>query len=241
VSISLRPRRALLNDINKPLINFYRWVKRGLVIDMPMVQDKEVYRERRRAFNEMLASGQFDTAEAAQLFYYLVKTSFRGLAKFRGRGFNNSFEGRKPVVYETGFEPYRRLFAEWEFVCNDFQSIALMPGDFVYADPPYDDTDGRYISCFTWGDHVRLAEWLSTHDGPVVLSNEATERVVDLYTGLGYKCEVLKRAQRVIHSGSFRELIAWHNISLRDMQSALGEIDIESVQPNLFDSRKGEP
>ncbi len=36
VTLGLSPRRALLNDVNPHLINFYRWARRGLTIDLPM-------------------------------------------------------------------------------------------------------------------------------------------------------------------------------------------------------------
>ena len=32
VTLSLLPRRALLNDVNPHLINFYTWLKRGLIV-----------------------------------------------------------------------------------------------------------------------------------------------------------------------------------------------------------------
>ena len=32
VTLGLNPKQALLNDINPHLINFYNWLKRGLVI-----------------------------------------------------------------------------------------------------------------------------------------------------------------------------------------------------------------
>src|SRR4029453_18654542 len=36
VTLGLMPDRALLNDINPHLINFYAWLKRGLCIEMPL-------------------------------------------------------------------------------------------------------------------------------------------------------------------------------------------------------------
>src|SRR5689334_17452383 len=36
VAITLMPERALLNDINPHVINFYTWVKRGLTITEPL-------------------------------------------------------------------------------------------------------------------------------------------------------------------------------------------------------------
>jgi DNA adenine methylase len=59
------PRRALLNDVNAHLINFYRWLKRGLRIDIPMRQDRQLFYEHRQRFNSLVESGRTDTAEAA--------------------------------------------------------------------------------------------------------------------------------------------------------------------------------
>src|SRR5579863_5001919 len=36
VALGLRPRRALLNDVNPHLINFYAWLKKGWQPTLPM-------------------------------------------------------------------------------------------------------------------------------------------------------------------------------------------------------------
>ena len=54
--------------------------------------------------------------------------------------------------------------------------------DFIYADPPYDVEFTQYAKDgFSWEDQIRLAELLAKHSGPVLLSNQATERVLNLY------------------------------------------------------------
>ena len=40
VALGLMPARALLNDINPHVINFYKWLKRGLIITDEMVNAK---------------------------------------------------------------------------------------------------------------------------------------------------------------------------------------------------------
>src|SRR5713101_8844692 len=40
VTLGLVPGRALLNDANPHLINFYRWLQKGLQIDLPMENDE---------------------------------------------------------------------------------------------------------------------------------------------------------------------------------------------------------
>jgi DNA adenine methylase len=51
---------------------------------------------------------------------------------------------------------------------------------------------------FSWDDQVRLAEWLSKHRGPTVLSNQATNRIIGLYKKLGFKLRIIE-APRMIN------------------------------------------
>jgi DNA adenine methylase len=79
VSLGLMPDSAVLNDANQHLINLYRWLQRGLRIDILMEnREADFYRHRER-FNALLAAGQGDSAEAASLFYYLNRTGYNGL------------------------------------------------------------------------------------------------------------------------------------------------------------------
>ena len=68
VALGLRPSRALLNDINPHLINFYRHLRAGLVTDLPMANLRTTYYAHRRRFNELLAGGDIDTAEDWQRY-----------------------------------------------------------------------------------------------------------------------------------------------------------------------------
>src|SRR5688500_14348385 len=47
VTLGLQPDRALLNDANPHLINFYRWLKKGLRINIEAVNDENVFYENR--------------------------------------------------------------------------------------------------------------------------------------------------------------------------------------------------
>src|SRR5512139_2752794 len=71
VALGLQPEHALLNDVNPHLINFYRWLKRGLRIDIPLENDAEVFYRHRGRFNQLLAEGRSRSREAAALFYFL--------------------------------------------------------------------------------------------------------------------------------------------------------------------------
>src|SRR5258708_34817001 len=82
VTIGLRPQQALLNDVNTHLINFYGWLKRGLVTSLPMQNDERTYYAYRDHFNELLANKADDGAESAALFYYLNSTGSNGVCRF---------------------------------------------------------------------------------------------------------------------------------------------------------------
>ncbi len=137
VALGLRPRRALLNDINPHLINLYRWVQQGLEITLPMENDPTTYYAYRRRFNELIASGASHTEEAAEIFYYLNRTGYNGLCRFNRKGeFNVPFGRYKQIRYKRRFPEYQEAFAGWTFTSLDFEEAPLELGDFVYADPP---------------------------------------------------------------------------------------------------------
>src|SRR5262245_14122439 len=75
-TLSFAPEKALLNDGNVHLINFYSWVRSGLQVTLWMENDEELYYVHRKRFNEFVQAGQANSAEAAALFYYLNRTGF---------------------------------------------------------------------------------------------------------------------------------------------------------------------
>jgi DNA adenine methylase len=54
---------------------------------------------------------------------------------------------------------------------------------------------------FSWEDQVRTAEWLAAHPGPVLLSNQATDRIVSLYQSLGFEISYLEAPRRISCTG----------------------------------------
>jgi len=203
VTLGLMPQRALLNDINPHVLNFYRWLKRGLTISLPMANDSSQYYAHRKRFNQLLAEGEAETREAAALFYYLNRTGYNGLCRFNSKGaFNVPFGRHKRITYTRDFTPYRDLFAGWDLIQTDFEAIPLEPGDFIYADPPYDVEFRQYSKDgFSWEEQVRTAQWLADHPGPVLLSNQATDRIVELYERLGFTLDFLEAPRMISCTG----------------------------------------
>ncbi len=203
VTLGLMPEQALLNDFNEHLVNFFNQVKSGFIIDFPMENDKELYYQYRDKFNKLLKEGKQHTGEAAGLFYYLNRTGFNGLCRFNRKGFFNvPFGSYKKINYRREFSSYEQLFKSWSFQSGDFEVVKLEKEDFVYADPPYDVEFTQYSEkTFNWEDQKRLGKWLAGHKGPVVLSNQATERVVELYKNLNFKLYYLNGPRRISCTG----------------------------------------
>jgi DNA adenine methylase len=211
------PANALLNDANPHLVNFYTWLQRGLRTDLEMANDETLFYRHRERFNTLLATGKGSSREAAALFYYLNRTGFNGLCRFNRQGeFNVPFGRYSRITYTKDFAPYRQAFAGWLFTHGDLETVRLDPGDFVYADPPYDVEFTAYAKDgFSWTDQERTARWVARHPGPVVLVNQATERIEALYRGLGFKIGFLEAPRRISCTGDrspAREIVATRNV-----------------------------
>ncbi|MGH9967836.1 MAG: DNA adenine methylase [Pyrinomonadaceae bacterium] len=213
VALGLRPRRALLNDVNPHLINFYRQVQSGLQVSVDMRNDEMTFYAHRDRFNQLIRQDGDETPEAAQLFYYLNRTCFNGLCRFNRSGeFNVPFGTYKQITYASDFYHYLKLFKNWTFTNHHLEDLPLEKNDFVYADPPYDVQFTTYSAGgFTWEDQVGTAELLAAHPGPVVLSNQATPRIVGLYERLNFDLRYLEAPRRISCTGdrtAAREVLA---------------------------------
>lgn len=204
VTLGLMPEKALLNDINPHLINFFKWVQEGLNIELPLENDKALYYTYREQFNALVKTGKENSREAAELFYYLNRTGYNGLCRFnRKDGFNVPFGRYKKINYTRNYEQYKEVFERWIFTCRDFEELPLNNDDFIYADPPYDVEFTNYSKDgFSWEDQLRLVKWLIKHPGPVVLSNQATERIVELYTDYGFNINYYDAPRRISCNGN---------------------------------------
>jgi len=198
VALGLQAEKALLNDVNFAVINFYQQIQQGLKLDISLENDEDAYYRHRTEFNQLNMQGGEDH-KVAQLFYYLNRTGYNGLCRFnKSGGYNVPFGRYKKINYQTDFLKYQSALSAWEFINKDFSELDINENDFIYADPPYDVPFHQYAQRgFNWDDQVRLAEWLVLHNGPVVLSNQATDRIVALYKKLGFKLKYIDAPRRI--------------------------------------------
>jgi DNA adenine methylase len=104
------------------------------------------------------------------------------------------------------------VFSQWQFSNLDIEALEFEAGDFIYADPPYDVEFTTYSAGgFSWDDQVRTADVLARHIGPVVISNQATERIIELYESHGFELTYLDGPRRISCTGdrtAAREVLA---------------------------------
>jgi len=220
ISLGLLPMQALLNDINPHLINFYKWLQKGLLIELEFKNESDYYYKCREQFNNFIKYGDFNSKQAADLFYFLNKQGYNGLCRFNSRGeFNVPFGKYKKINGRRELNHYSNIIESWEFLCGDFSQLQIQEGDFIYADPPYDVQFTKYSKeDFQWADQVRLANWLASCPATVVASNQATNRIVNLYEKLGFTIEFLNAPRRISCSGDrtpAKEILVckeYHNI-----------------------------
>ncbi len=213
VVLGLQPERALVNDINPHLINFYRHLQNGMQPRLEMRNDEQLFYQHRERFNQLIQNGGAGSREAAELFYYLNRTCFNGLCRFnKGGEFNVPFGTYSSINYASDFSHYAQTFRQWKFTNVDVASVETAPADFIYADPPYDVEFTTYSAGgFSWEDQKRAAMLLAKHPGPVVISNQATPRIVELYEDLGFELSYLAGPRRISCTGdrtAAREVLA---------------------------------
>ena len=219
ISLALLPRQALLNDINPHLINFYLWIKKGLDVNISMKNDSEIFYKYRELFNSLIKQKKSKTKKAAELFYYLNRTCYNGLCRFNSKGkFNVPFGRYKVINYKKDFFIYKKDFSKWLFSAKDFEKIKIKKNDFIYIDPPYDVEFTNYSKeGFSWKDQIRLVQWLSKQNCPIVVSNQATQRIVQLYKKYGFKVKTIDAPRMISCTGNrkkAKEIIAMKNLSL---------------------------
>lgn len=244
VSLGLRPRQALLNDINPHLINFYSWLKKGLVIDLNFENNEREFYRNRGKFNGLIRAGREDTKEAASLFYCLNRTGYNGLCRFNSQGeFNVPFGKYEAITYRYDFRSYKAILQDWVFANVGFDKLRLKPTDFVYADPPYDVQFRQYSKGgFSWKEQEQTAKWLSGHPGPVILSNQATMRILELYRDYGFTIIELHGPRRISCTGDrtpAREVLALRNLRARVSEQASLTLRTPVVKKALKQTRSG--
>ena len=217
VLFHLQPHKAVVNDINEELINVYTVIRDSveeLIEDLKKHKNEaEYFYSMRELDRDKEAYNRLSSIKKASRLIYLNKTCYNGLFRVNQQGeFNTPFGRYKNpnIVNEVTLRAVSNYFnkAQITFKCIDFEESVkgIRKGSFVYFDPPYDPvSDSANFTGYDKGGFDRdeqirlkqLCDKLNNRNVKFLLSNSATEFILDLYKD--YNIAIVK-AKRAINS-----------------------------------------
>ena len=233
VTFALLPENALINDINKALINAYRqicnapevFLKAIKKLDNEMWEDgKEYYYFLREHYNDKLMKTEFDV-ELAALFVFINKHCFNGLYRVNGKGlFNVPYNNSRRVSVDENLimeiseylQSVKIMDGDFEVACKEAKG-----GDFVFIDSPYAPLNPTSFESYTKEgfdieSHKRLAKLfdeLTARGCYCMLTNHNTDLINELYGNKGYRIDIVSVKRMINSDASNRvgeEVIIWN-------------------------------
>ena len=225
VLFGLLPATAVINDVNKALINAYRKIAEVPIefleqisqLDSQMWEDgKAYYYSLRERYNEKLEKGEYDV-ELAALFVFINKHCFNGLYRVNTKGlfnvpYNNSRGNScdKDVIMAVSNYMKNVIILEGDFepACEQAK-----PGDFIFFDSPYAPLNPSSFESYTKEgfdieSHKRLAtlfDKMTKKGCSCMLTNHNTEFINELYSEKGYRIDVVS-VKRMINSDASKRV-----------------------------------
>lgn len=172
---------------------------------------KESYYFWTRTRYNALSLAEKATPRGCAMLLFLNKTCFRGVYREGPKGFNVPYGNYKnPAVLDKDhIQAVSVLIRDVEFRVAPFHVslTQVMPGDFVYMDPPYAPENstsfvGYTADGFDMSEHMRLFSLctaLKDREIPWLLSNAAVSMVKEAFPAPAYKTKTIS-CRRAIHS-----------------------------------------
>lgn len=187
VAFNARPDKALLNDINPHIINFYSGIQEVRIT--PLIVREYL----RKEGAELLSSAEngyvhfrkvrdrFNQYFSPLDLLFLSRAGFNGMMRFGKKGNWNIPFCKKPNRFQQAYitkivnqvKTVQSIIKKsWQFSNNNFAETILRADkdDIIYCDPPY---FGRYVDYYngwTEQDERKLFELLSTTRAKFILS-----------------------------------------------------------------------
>lgn len=161
----LEPDQALINDLNPPLMDFYKGVRddfRNLKAELRELEtlyianrvdferrkaqargarvvdsNETLYYRLRQEFNKLSPA----TYSPAAIYYFLNKTAYSGMIRYNRRGeYNVPYGHYKTFRADTVSAAHSRLLQRARVTQGDYAEVLARcdAQDFVFLDPPYD-------------------------------------------------------------------------------------------------------
>lgn len=160
----LEPDRAIINDINERLMNFYRQVRDQYALMRRQLDSiQSVYEKNQQDFRRLKAESPDkrvpnaneelyyhmrdlfnhpdDTYLDGVLYFFINKTAYSGMIRYNNNGEYNVPFGRYPNLNTRMItQQHSELLQKAELFSVDYRQIFDMAeeDDFIFLDPPYD-------------------------------------------------------------------------------------------------------
>ena len=161
----LEPKKAIINDINSKLMEFYKGVKTNFeTLQRELSEIERTYRINRKKFEELKAKTPTervnDENEAlyyqirdmfndlvekkysdALLYFFINKTAYSGMIRYNSKGeFNVPYGRYANLNTSLATKAHSKLLSKTEIYNLDYKDIFEMAeeDDFMFLDPPYD-------------------------------------------------------------------------------------------------------
>lgn len=187
----LKPKKAILNDINDFLTNFYIQLRdnRSLLVDklQSYVNEKDYFKSQVEVLNSKAWNNDL---EKAALFYYINKTCFSGKWRVNSKGkFNNTFGDYKKDHFKDLDTKYQKLLQGTEILNIDYKNVFDRflndENAFIFLDPPYLDCDTMYTESQKFEEYYKYILYFMRHcKCKVLLIVKENEYLINLFGDL---------------------------------------------------------
>jgi len=195
IAYAVSPIAGVCGDICEPLINLWRLIQSNHedLSEQYQIRWERLQKEGHLVFYEIRE--RFNKKKDSNDLLFLSRTCVNGLIRFNKNGeFNNSLHHTR-----KGIDPkrLRTILTDWserlkgiEFHSGDYWETTqdVQEGDFVYLDPPYFNTKGRYFGTIDFDRFVDYLGWLNKKNVKYALSFDGkrgdTDYTVELPGGL---------------------------------------------------------
>lgn len=186
VAFNIQPKKAILADKNKHLINFYQRLQSG-EIDSDIVK-KFLTKNGKGLYNKGSSfyygiRNKFNNHPNSLELLFLNRSCFNGVMRFnKNGGFNvpfcnkpDRFRGAYVTKIVNQVKKIENLLKDnknWKFIVADWREIIALAKkkDFIYADPPYIGRHTGYVDTWNQQEAEDLADTLKKSSAGFALS-----------------------------------------------------------------------
>lgn len=203
---ALTPQKAIGGDICLPLIELWKLIQTNPSL---------VAREYEKKWSQLQEKGHlyyykirdsFNKKQSPLDLLFLSRTCVNGLIRFNKEGkFNNSFhhsrKGINPATFLNVICLWSKIIKNYSFYSKDYATLTknAKKGDFIYLDPPYFNTRGRYFGTFDFDRFINYLEDLNKRKIKFALSFDGTRGKQSFLVEIPKK--IYKR-HLLLHSGN---------------------------------------